>query len=48
MQVSGTENGTNVVFLHTTVDDGDHFQPRTLSGNAKVALATTPNAFGAA
>jgi len=19
-------NGTNVVFLHTTVDDGDHFQ----------------------
>ena len=30
MQVTGTENGTNVVFLHTTVDDGDHFQPRTL------------------
>jgi len=26
MQVTGTENGTNVVFLHTTVDDGDHFQ----------------------
>jgi hypothetical protein len=26
MQVSGTENGTNVVFLHTTVADGDHFQ----------------------
>jgi len=26
MQVSGTEKGTNVVFLHTTVDDGDHFQ----------------------
>ena len=26
MQVSGTEKGTDVVFLHTTVDDGDHFQ----------------------
>jgi hypothetical protein len=26
MQVTGTEKGTNVVFLHTTVDDGDHFQ----------------------
>jgi hypothetical protein len=26
MQVSGTEHGTNVVFLHTTVDDGDQFQ----------------------
>ena len=25
-EISGTENGTNVVFLHTTVDDGDHFQ----------------------
>jgi len=25
-QLSGTEKGTNVVFLHTTVDDGDHFQ----------------------
>jgi hypothetical protein len=25
-ELSGTENGTNVVFLHTTVDDGDHFQ----------------------
>jgi hypothetical protein len=25
-EVSGTENGANVVFLHTTVDDGDHFQ----------------------
>jgi hypothetical protein len=25
-ELSGTENGTNVAFLHTTVDDGDHFQ----------------------
>jgi hypothetical protein len=25
-ELNGTENGTNVVFLHTTVDDGDHFQ----------------------
>ena len=25
-ELSGTESGTNVVFLHTTVDDGDHFQ----------------------
>jgi hypothetical protein len=25
-ELTGTENGTNVVFLHTTVDDGDHFQ----------------------
>ena len=25
-ELSGTENGTNVVFLHTTVDDGDDFQ----------------------
>jgi hypothetical protein len=25
-ELSGTENGTNVVFLHTSVDDGDHFQ----------------------
>jgi hypothetical protein len=25
-ELSGTENGTNVVFLHTTVDDDDHFQ----------------------
>jgi Domain of unknown function (DUF4190) len=24
-ELSGTENGANVVFLHTTVDDGDHF-----------------------
>jgi hypothetical protein len=40
-ELSGTKDGTNVVFLHTTVDDGDHFQPRTLSGDAKVALATT-------
>jgi hypothetical protein len=23
---TGTEKGTNVVFLHTTVDEGDHFQ----------------------
>ena len=25
-ELSGTKDGTNVVFLHTTVDDGDHFQ----------------------
>ncbi len=25
-ELTGTENGTNVVFLNTTVDDGDHFQ----------------------
>jgi hypothetical protein len=25
-ELSGTENGTNVVFLHTTVDDDDRFQ----------------------
>jgi hypothetical protein len=25
-ELSGTEKGTNFVFLHTTVDDGDHFQ----------------------
>jgi hypothetical protein len=25
-EVSGTQNNTNVVFLHTTVDDGDYFQ----------------------
>ena len=25
-ELTGTENGTNVVFLHTTVDDRDHFQ----------------------
>src|SRR6266478_686380 len=25
-ELSGTEKGTNVVFLHTTVDEGDHFQ----------------------
>ena len=24
-EITGTENGANVVFLHTTVDDGDHF-----------------------
>src|SRR5438093_2728971 len=32
-ELTGTEQGTNVVFLHTTVDDGDHFQPRMLSGD---------------
>ena len=25
-ELTGTEKGTNVIFLHTTVDDGDHFQ----------------------
>ena len=25
-ELTGTEKGTNVVFLHTTEDDGDHFQ----------------------
>jgi hypothetical protein len=25
-ELTGTEKGTNVVFLHTTVDDDDHFQ----------------------
>jgi hypothetical protein len=25
-ELSGTENNTNVVFLHTTLDDGDDFQ----------------------
>jgi hypothetical protein len=25
-ELSGTKDGINVVFLHTTVDDGDHFQ----------------------
>jgi hypothetical protein len=25
-ELTGTEKGTNVVFLHTPVDDGDHFQ----------------------
>ena len=25
-ELSGTKDGTNLVFLHTTVDDGDHFQ----------------------
>jgi hypothetical protein len=25
-EVSGTQQGTNLVFLHTTVDDGDYFQ----------------------
>src|SRR5438094_8222390 len=32
-ELTGTQNGTNVVFLNTTVDDGDHFQPRMLSGD---------------
>jgi hypothetical protein len=39
-ELTGTENGTNVVFLHTTVDDSDHFQPRMLSGNTQIPLAT--------
>ena len=25
-EVSGTQSGTDVVFLHTTVDEGDYFQ----------------------
>jgi hypothetical protein len=25
-EISGTENGMNLVFLHTTLADGDHFQ----------------------
>jgi hypothetical protein len=25
-ELTGTEDHTNVVFLHTTVEDGDHFQ----------------------
>jgi hypothetical protein len=25
-EVSGPQNGTNVVFVHTTVDEGDYFQ----------------------
>jgi hypothetical protein len=25
-EITGTEDGMNLVFLHTTVDDGDHFQ----------------------
>ena len=25
-ELSGTERNTNVVFLHTTIDEGDHFQ----------------------
>jgi hypothetical protein len=25
-EITGTENGTHVVFLQTTVDAGDHFQ----------------------
>lgn len=25
-ELTGTEKGTDVIFLHTTVDDGDHFQ----------------------
>jgi hypothetical protein len=26
-ELTGTENRTNAIFLYTTVDDGDHFQP---------------------
>jgi hypothetical protein len=33
-ELSGMENGTNVVFLHTTVDDGDQFQ-QILAGTLK-------------
>jgi hypothetical protein len=54
-ELTGTEKGTNVVFLHATMDDGDHFQPHALSreslrssGDAQVALATIANAFGVA
>lgn len=25
-EVNGTQNGTNLVFLHTTIDEGDNFQ----------------------
>jgi hypothetical protein len=25
-RINRTENNTNVVFLHATIDDGDHFQ----------------------
>ena len=25
-EISGTQNGANVIFLHTTVDDGTHYQ----------------------
>jgi len=25
-ELTGTQNSTNLVFLHTTADDGDHFQ----------------------
>jgi len=25
-EIKATENGTNVIFLHTTLDDGNHFQ----------------------
>jgi len=34
-ELSGTENATNVIFLHTTVDDGDHFQPECFRGTLK-------------
>lgn len=33
-ELTGTEKGTNVVFLHTTVDDGDHF-PQILAWTLK-------------
>jgi hypothetical protein len=36
-EITGTENGTNVVFLQTTVDAGDHFNYHRL--DAQVALA---------
>jgi hypothetical protein len=31
-ELSGTENGTNVVFLHTTVDDDDQFNKSSPGG----------------
>jgi hypothetical protein len=36
--VSGPQNGTDLVFLHTTVDDCDYFQ-QILAWDAEVALA---------
>jgi hypothetical protein len=33
-ELTGTEKGTNVVFLHTTVDDRDHFH-QVLAGTLK-------------
>jgi hypothetical protein len=35
-ELTGTEKGTNVVFLHTTVDDGDHFN-RSSPGRSRPA-----------